>query len=347
VGGGIIAVLPGRFGIGVFSPRLDAKGNSVRGIEACKRLSRDFRLHVFNGAHSTSNTAIRVRYDAAAVRSRRQRPAEEIEVLKAAGARIQVFELQGDLRFGAAESIVQQILDGAQAFDSVVVDLKRVVELDHATREIFGRLAQAMAGLAKPVLFVHTREHYRFRKHLLRHFPGAERLPLLQFDDVDHALEWCEEELIRERMVQPVKGRRVDGCAEQYLCRGMTAAEIAAVESVARLARFAAGDSVFHAGDPADSFFLILSGDVDVYVDTGPRREVRLATLGAGSSFGELALLSERRRTADVRAASETECLEVRFDDLEEGVKTKLLLNLAGQLASRLERDARELRQLG
>ncbi len=58
-------------------------------------------------------------------------------------------------------------------------------------------------------------------------------------------------------------------------------------------------------------------------------------------------MLSERRRTANVRAASATECLEVRFDDLDEGMKTKLLLNLAGQLAGRLERDARELRQLG
>jgi glutaminase len=127
----------------------------------------------------------------------------------------------------------------------------------------------------------------------------------------------------------------------------MTEAETASLESVARLVRFASGDTVFHAGDPADSFFLILRGDVEVYVDTGPRREVRLATLGPGSSFGELAMLSERRRTANVRAASATECLEVRFDDLEEGIKTKLLLNLAGQLAGRLERDARELRQLG
>ena len=48
VGGGIIAVVPGRFGIGIWSPRLDEKGNSVRGIEACRRLARDFDLHVFN-----------------------------------------------------------------------------------------------------------------------------------------------------------------------------------------------------------------------------------------------------------------------------------------------------------
>ena len=45
VAGGVVAVLPGQIGIGVFSPPLDAKGNSVRGIEACRRLATDFSLH--------------------------------------------------------------------------------------------------------------------------------------------------------------------------------------------------------------------------------------------------------------------------------------------------------------
>ena len=50
VGGGILAVVPGKLGIGTFSPRLDAKGNSVRGIQVCQDLSRDFGLHLFNVA---------------------------------------------------------------------------------------------------------------------------------------------------------------------------------------------------------------------------------------------------------------------------------------------------------
>jgi len=47
VGGGILAVAPGRLGIGVLSPRLDARGNSVRGIKVCERLSQDLNLHAF------------------------------------------------------------------------------------------------------------------------------------------------------------------------------------------------------------------------------------------------------------------------------------------------------------
>lgn len=47
VGGGICAVVPGRCGIGVFSPLLDARGNSVRGIKICEELSQRFGLHSF------------------------------------------------------------------------------------------------------------------------------------------------------------------------------------------------------------------------------------------------------------------------------------------------------------
>ena len=49
VGGGIIAVVPGQGGIGVFSPLLDERGNSVRGIKVCEDLSARFGLHVFEG----------------------------------------------------------------------------------------------------------------------------------------------------------------------------------------------------------------------------------------------------------------------------------------------------------
>lgn len=52
VGGGIVGVIPGQFGIGTFSPPLDAKGNSVRGIQACQELSDRFGLHSFESGYT-------------------------------------------------------------------------------------------------------------------------------------------------------------------------------------------------------------------------------------------------------------------------------------------------------
>ncbi|HEV2744512.1 MAG TPA: glutaminase A [Rubrobacter sp.] len=47
VSGGILAVVPGKGGIGVFSPGLDAHGNSIRGIGVCQEISESLGLHVF------------------------------------------------------------------------------------------------------------------------------------------------------------------------------------------------------------------------------------------------------------------------------------------------------------
>lgn len=47
VGGGIVAVIPGQAGIATFSPRLDAKGNSVRGIKVFEQLAQLFGLHTY------------------------------------------------------------------------------------------------------------------------------------------------------------------------------------------------------------------------------------------------------------------------------------------------------------
>jgi glutaminase len=47
VSGGILMVVPGKGGIGVFSPGLDAYGNSVRGIRVCQEISKRLGLHIF------------------------------------------------------------------------------------------------------------------------------------------------------------------------------------------------------------------------------------------------------------------------------------------------------------
>src|ERR1700761_5339265 len=48
VSGALLAVSPGQFGIGLFSPPLDARGNSVRAVLACERLSDRFGLHLLH-----------------------------------------------------------------------------------------------------------------------------------------------------------------------------------------------------------------------------------------------------------------------------------------------------------
>lgn len=50
VSGGILAVVPGRFGLAVYSPRLDAHGHSVRGVEVFRAWSADWNLSLFDAS---------------------------------------------------------------------------------------------------------------------------------------------------------------------------------------------------------------------------------------------------------------------------------------------------------
>jgi glutaminase len=47
VSGGIMGAVPERFGIGIFGPALDDKGNSIAGIKLLELLSKNYELSMF------------------------------------------------------------------------------------------------------------------------------------------------------------------------------------------------------------------------------------------------------------------------------------------------------------
>jgi len=54
LGGGVIGVVNRQLGIGSFAPRLDSKGNSVRGVKTLRMLSDDLGLHAFECTNTGS-----------------------------------------------------------------------------------------------------------------------------------------------------------------------------------------------------------------------------------------------------------------------------------------------------
>lgn len=82
-----------------------------------------------------------------------------------------------------------------------------------------------------------------------------------------------------------------------------------ALEGVARAARpmlFASGDTIISQGEPGDTYYAVVDGDVDVTVDGHHRR-----VMTRGQGFGEIALLAEVPRTATVVARTEVQLLEI------------------------------------
>ncbi|HHY49922.1 MAG TPA: ATP-binding cassette domain-containing protein [Alphaproteobacteria bacterium] len=78
--------------------------------------------------------------------------------------------------------------------------------------------------------------------------------------------------------------------------------------------KYAAGATIIEQGDPADMFYIITRGEVDVVLEHPDGSEIVVNHLGEGSYFGEIGLVRGGRRTADVRASMHTPVEVVSLD---------------------------------
>jgi glutaminase len=347
VAGGIIAVLPGKLGIGVFSPPLDARGNSVRGIRVCDDFSRHVDLHLFNSP-AAADVVIRLRFTGAEYTSSHARPPAEARRLRELGAGIQVYQLQGRLTFATAEVVLREVLARGAETRAVILDWKRAVSLTESAARLVHDLLLKLDAAGIPLLFTHTDGVPLLRRFLkLKLGPRFPELFRVHADN-DRALEWCEN-LLLSRDAPPAAEPQTMPRADYALFSGLPPAGLRHLEAFLERRAWAAGQVLIRAGDAAAEVFFVARGRVSVLVPQADGGQRRLATFSAGMHFGEMALLDGAPRSADVVADTDVECDCLPLAALERlgaerpEIHIHLLRNMGRDLSQRLRRANREL----
>jgi len=351
VAGGIMAVLPGQLGIGVFSPPLDFKGNSVRGVHVCRELSGDFSLHMFNPARSAPSV-IRAKYDASTVFSRRYRQGSEHDVLKQEGGRIRIYELHGELMFSTTEIVLSTLYQDIDDLSYLVLDFKRVYLIDGASCRLLASLVDIIRNSKKHVFFTNAGGNYAFRRDMQKLIKQDVTPGLFEFDVRDKALEWCENQLLLD-MLEPRPTDIEYPLNTQHLFLGLDDEELEYLHGFLKRLEYEPGDFIVEAGEQAESIYFLARGEVTVMLPTNGSHEVRLAVLSPGMAFGEMAMLEHNERSAHVRAESPVICYALNYDALEGesnmrgwAIQMKLLKNLSRQLSHKLRIANDEIRSL-
>ena len=86
---------------------------------------------------------------------------------------------------------------------------------------------------------------------------------------------------------------------------------------------------IFRQGDPGDTFYVITSGKVRIFRKGKEGVETDLSLLGPGDSFGEMALLTEKARSANVETLEETHLLILKKDQFDRVLKNHPDISLA------------------
>lgn len=348
VAGGIMAVIPGQLGVAVYSPPLDRHGNSIRGVKVCQKLSADFALHLFSDRTNVA-TVVRREVRANVIASKRIRAKAERDVLDAEGHRIAVIEVQGGLFFGSAEILARRLTTLAAGSIGLIIDVKRVNYTDPSAEQL---IAQTIASLPAGVHVALTNLDAGgplARLHGMVTHPDFAR-KIAFFEDVDRALESYEDLLL-----ESLKGGGLPtkfALADLDILRGLSKADLKLMESAVNSFQFAKGEQIIRAGDEARLFFVIARGSASIFITLPDGTKRRVATVGPGFTFGEMAILDGGRRSADVFADEPLVCYGFSVERIHELAKdapqlfSTILVNMVKTLSDRLRRANDEIRAL-
>src|SRR5256884_8038472 len=273
VGGGILAALPARLGLGSYSPKLDKHGNSVRGIKVCEALSSHYDLHMLNRSDDARNSII-ADYDIGNSPSRRVRRVHEQNILAAHRQDVRVIELIGTLSFSNVDYVSRQLAAKPRP-QLVIFDLRRVTAITRAGTRLLAEEFHELAAHHVTVILSGIRRSSPEWKMIGEWTGGLSNIR--NYYLLDAAIEWAEDQVVY-RYGGAIDFFEATELSEQALLAGLTEEELTDLASLASIRTYQASEKIISAGDPADSLFFLRSGGVHVT----PPRGLRLATLTAG-----------------------------------------------------------------
>lgn len=263
-----------------------------------------------------------------------------------------ILELQGFLFFGTAARLLDRIrarlADAPPPVRFLVLELSQVTGLDSSTVLSFRKAAQlaarhdvtiVLAGLRPRVVAQLDRSGLReagpFRTHV----------------DLDHAVEWCEDQLLVGLPVEPTSGPVGLGDRLRHELGDPALPD----RLTAHLDRqeVPAGTILVHQGAWSRDLYLLESGVLTVVLTDQDGQEHRLRTLLPATVVGEVALYRGAERSASVVAQTDAIVCRLsataleRIEASDPVLATAVHRFLAGHLAERLADTLRSIEALG
>jgi SulP family sulfate permease len=282
--------------------------------------------------------SIKYGFDGSEYRSSLDRSRDDQAMLAAHGGEIQGLNLQSYLFFGSANRLYQHVKALLAAHPEcrfLVFDFKLVTGIDSSAAYSFAQIKRSAEERGVKLVLVHLP-------------PAAEKaLRSSEFiskevsiiAELDHALEWCENEIIAQH-----HGLEREQASLRDWFTQILGTEHDATQLIRRCQRIEvdAGETIVSAGEAADSMHFILDGRVGIMIPADEGRTTRVRSLGRYTTIGEMGLVSQAPRSATIQAEVASILYVLNADQFEaikaedSALSQKLLTYFVSVMAERL-----------
>jgi len=220
------------------------------------------------------------------------------------GEQISILPLQGFIFFGTANRLLDRVnerveKEGSSHLKYLIFDFRQVTGLDSSTINSFIKLRIMAKNHGFRVVFCNLNQDMTNQLRVGGLLPDEGGV-FVEFDDLDHGLEWCEDELI-EQYKKLDKELSDSEKADSFKDQFPGIAEFFEEKKVA-------GDTtIIEQGKDPGGIYFIESGRITVRLGTGSAKGIRLKSLGAGTVVGEVSLYLGSKASASV--LTETDCV--------------------------------------
>lgn len=280
------------------------------------------------------------------------RTPKEMAFLEKRGGQIHLLILEGYIFFGTASQLFEKVMKQIESHDDLplkfpIFDFSKVSGLDASAVFSFSKLLKKAQDHGFQVIYTHLSTNIRKQLKIGGAFCPEYRFCHV-FSDTDHALEYCENQLLEEAGVE---GEEECDLPQSLLARLKNSQQVKTLVNHLQEGSVQQGDYLFHEGDPQDGLYFIREGLVSVEVNQDGN-VIRLQELGPGAVVGEIALYTESKRIASICASKDTKYYHLStaaFDALQsESKEVSYAINyfIVDLLASRLKKANQQIQFL-
>ncbi len=257
--------------------------------------------------------AIKFSFDGTQHRSSLDRGSEELQILAKYGQELQGMSLHSYLFFGTTNRLYQHVkvlLAGKDRCRFLLFDFRLVTGMDSSATQSFAQIKSAADSANAIIVIANISQEVADLLRISNVLSSEIRIE----PNLDRALEWCENQIIAEHQKSHSGKRTLEDWLTQVLGNTEFAATLAAVcnRIVAK-----PGDVVARQGEASGSMHFIINGRLGIVVQSPEGEAVRVRSLGALTTVGEMGLITGQPRTATIEAEIETELYELREEEFK------------------------------